>query len=191
MPILKKIPVALFFTPLFSKQVDEAQLNFRLYKNHFWPNNLVCNFSFEEYPANLFLSDTPFLVPHRDEFTETVGFNIQSGNYKTIFIPDIDKWDKFDRSITEIIMQSDLALLDGTFYKDGELQGRAMNEIPHPFIEESFLQFATLPASDKSKIRFIHFKLTNPMLDENSDEFRKLQLKGFKQVIQGEILKLN
>ena len=36
---------------------------------------------------------TPFLVPHRDEYSETVGFNISGPNKSVLFIPDIDKWD--------------------------------------------------------------------------------------------------
>jgi hypothetical protein len=41
------------------------------------------------------LKVTPFLVPHRDEFSETVGFRI-AGKFRTaIFLPDIDKWEKW------------------------------------------------------------------------------------------------
>ena len=34
---------------------------------------------------------TPFKVPHRDEFSETVGFVIESAKKKVLFIPDIKK----------------------------------------------------------------------------------------------------
>ena len=37
------------------------------------------------------LSVTPFIVPHRDEYSETVGFKVSGLTYKLIFIPDIDK----------------------------------------------------------------------------------------------------
>ncbi len=137
------------------------------------------------------ISITPFLVPHRDEFTETVGFNIQSGNHKTIFIPDIDKWNKFERDISEMVKLSNLALLDGTFYSEGELPGRKMNEIPHPFVEESILQFAALTPNDKRKIRFIHFNHTNSLLNENSAAFKKNISAGFEVAKQGEIIILN
>jgi pyrroloquinoline quinone biosynthesis protein B len=137
------------------------------------------------------ISVSPFLVPHRDEFTETVGFGIQTGNLKTIFIPDIDKWNKFEMDISTIVNQSNLALLDGTFYRDGEIPGRAMNEIPHPFIEESILQFDSLTAVDKKKIRFIHFNHTNPLLNETSDEFSKIASMGFMIAKQGELIPLN
>jgi hypothetical protein len=76
---------------------------------------------------------TPFLVPHRDEYTETVGYRIEGPGRSVIYIPDIDKWEKWDRPIEEVVASADLALLDGTFYADGEVPGRNMAEIPHPF----------------------------------------------------------
>ncbi len=37
------------------------------------------------------LKVTPFLVPHRDEFSETVGYKIEGKNKSALFIPDINK----------------------------------------------------------------------------------------------------
>ena len=36
---------------------------------------------------------TPLVVPHRDEFSETVGFLIAGESKRVLYIPDIDKWD--------------------------------------------------------------------------------------------------
>ena len=33
-----------------------------------------------------------FLVPHRDEYSETVGYKIIIKDKSLVFIPDIDKW---------------------------------------------------------------------------------------------------
>jgi pyrroloquinoline quinone biosynthesis protein B len=134
------------------------------------------------------ISVTAFTVPHRDEFTETVGFSIKVNAYETLFIPDIDKWNKFDQDIKELVKKSNLALLDGTFYKDGELTGRAMSEVPHPFIEESIQYFADMPAAEKKKISFIHFNHTNPLLDERSDELSNVLNKGFMVSRQAELI---
>ena len=131
-----------------------------------------------------------FTVPHRDEYTETVGFKIKVNGFQTLFIPDIDKWDKFDNDIKELVKESNLALLDGTFYKDGELTGRAMSEVPHPFIEESLQLFADMPETEKKKISFIHFNHTNPMLDERSAELNDVLSKGFMVSRQGELIVL-
>ena len=80
---------------------------------------------------------TPFLVPHRDEFSETVGFEIAGENKTAVFIPDIDKWSKWNGDLKELIERVDYAFLDATFYKNGEIPNRDMSEIPHPFVEET------------------------------------------------------
>jgi len=136
------------------------------------------------------LSITPMLVPHRDEFSETVGFTIQSDKKKILFIPDINKWEKWDRNIITEISKVDIALLDGTFYKNGELPGRDMSEIPHPFVEESMQKFATLPEKERSKIVFIHFNHTNPLLKKISAEKDKVKAAGFGVAEEGMIIGL-
>ena len=49
----------------------------------------------------------PFLVPHRDELSETVGYRIMSDSTSIIYIPDIDKWDKWEQSIYCLLYTSD------------------------------------------------------------------------------------
>jgi pyrroloquinoline quinone biosynthesis protein B len=124
------------------------------------------------------ISVTPIQVPHRDEFTETVGFMIHNNNKKALFIPDIDKWNKWDRSIIDYIKKVDIALLDATFFKNGEIN-RDMNEIPHPFVEESMQLFENLSTKEKQKIHFIHFNHTNPLLIDGSEAQKKILEKGF------------
>ena len=43
------------------------------------------------------------LVPHRDEYSETACFIIKGPNKKVLFIPDIDKWERWSVDINEII----------------------------------------------------------------------------------------
>ncbi len=114
------------------------------------------------------LSVTPFRVPHREEYTEVVGYRIDGPTRSVLFVPDIDKWERWDRRIEEMIAQVDVAYLDGTFYAEGELPNRDMADIPHPFIAESMQRFESLPAQEKAKIRFIHLNHTSPALDEDS-----------------------
>jgi pyrroloquinoline quinone biosynthesis protein B len=121
---------------------------------------------------------TPFLVPHRDEYSETVGYMIAGPNKKALFIPDIDKWEKWDRSIATELSKVDYAFLDATFY-DGEELNRDMSEIPHPFIVETMQLLKELPSSEKNKIHFIHFNHTNPVLDSNSAQARAVVQAGF------------
>jgi len=122
---------------------------------------------------------TPLLVPHRDEYSETVGYIIAGPNKKALFIPDIDKWGKWETSIIEMIQQVDYAFLDATFYDGEEINNRDISQIPHPFIIESMTKFKDLPASEKQKIYFIHFNHTNPVLNRDSPQHQKVIDNGF------------
>lgn len=125
------------------------------------------------------ISITPILVPHRDEYSETVGFKIQGPNKTALYIPDIDKWEKWNRPIISLIKEVDLAFLDATFYSNGEVEGRDMSTIPHPFVEESMKLFDILDERDKAKIHFIHMNHTNPLLNPESIESRKVSSAGY------------
>ena len=129
---------------------------------------------------------TPLLVPHRDEFSETVGFQIQGPRQQVLFIPDIDKWERWDRQIEKLVVQSDRAYLDGTFFTADELPGRDISEIPHPFIIESIQRFAALPDGQRAKIRFIHLNHTNPALQRGSAARRQVGRAGMAVARQGE-----
>lgn len=130
------------------------------------------------------LSVTPFIVPHRDEFSETVGYKIESPNKKILFIPDINKWEIWNRSIIEEISSVDIAFIDGTFFDQNELPGRDISQIPHPFISESLELFKDLPESERAKITFIHFNHTNPLI-LNSMERKQVENLGFKVAFEG------
>ncbi|RKS55131.1 pyrroloquinoline quinone biosynthesis protein B [Gillisia mitskevichiae] len=121
----------------------------------------------------------PFLVPHRDEYSETVGYKILGPNKKALFIPDIDKWEKWDTDIIKEIADVDYAFLDATFYDGAEINNRDISEIPHPFIIESMKRFSGLSSEEKNKIYFIHFNHTNPALDPESSQTKIILQKGF------------
>lgn len=139
---------------------------------------------------NASLKITPVRVPHRDEYSETVGFIIAGNKKKLLFIPDIDKWEKWNADITVLLKEVDYALLDGTFYKDGELPGRDMKEVPHPFVVESMQRFAGLSPAEKAKIIFIHFNHTNPLLKKRSPEKDRVKKTGFGVAEEGMIIGL-
>ncbi len=127
---------------------------------------------------------TPFLVPHRDEYSETVGYKIETENKSALFIPDINKWNIWERSIIEEISKVDYAFLDATFYDSDELPGRDMSEIPHPFAEESIELFKNLSDSEKAKVHFIHFNHTNPLLLDSPQRKHVKEL-GFNVAFEG------
>ena len=125
------------------------------------------------------LSINAFQVPHRDEFSETVGYKITGPEHSAIFIPDIDKWEKWEHDIKEEIKKVNFALLDGSFYRNGEIWGRDMSQIPHPFIEESMSMFSELDSEHQSKVYFIHLNHTNPMLNKKSEEYKYFDKAAF------------
>lgn len=126
------------------------------------------------------LTVTPVQVPHRDEFSETVGYRIQGPNKSALFIPDIDKWERWSTDIVAEIKKVDYAFLDATFYDNAELNYRNMAEIPHPFVVESMERFKDLNPSEKQKIIFIHLNHTNPLLNPKSKQLQELKKKGFQ-----------
>ena len=134
------------------------------------------------------LTITPFKVPHRDEFSETVGYRIDGPSKSLVFIPDIDKWSKWQKDIIEVVENSDYSLLDGTFYDINELPGRDMSQIPHPFIIETMILFKN--SDKKNSIYFIHLNHTNPALDKNSKEYNNILDNGFNVTKRGNKLNL-
>ena len=143
-----------------------------------------------EIHLNQRLTVTPFLVPHRDEFSETVGFLISGPSRTVVFLPDIDKWSRWDRSIEQLIKQADLAYLDGTFFENGEIPGRDMALIPHPFVSESINRFSPLDGRERKKVRFIHFNHTNPVLQPASSSVRAIERAGMAIAVEGEVVGL-
>ncbi len=125
------------------------------------------------------VSVTPWIVPHRDEFSETVGYVIEGPSKRVLFIPDIDKWEKWERKIEQVVEETDVSLLDGTFFSNGELPGRDMAEIPHPFISESLNRLGKLPPDQRAKVHFIHLNHSNPALQEGSDAQEEIRSRGF------------
>jgi len=131
------------------------------------------------------LKVTPFLIPHRDEFSETVGYKISGSKKTALFIPDIDKWHTWKKSIIEEVKKVDYAFLDATFFNQKEVK-RAMTEVPHPFIEETINLFKNESKETKNKVIFIHFNHTNPALQKNSKEKNQAEKLGFRFAIEGQ-----
>jgi pyrroloquinoline quinone biosynthesis protein B len=138
--------------------------------------NLQLNTIVQDQPYHVAdgLSVKCFTVPHRDEFTDTVGYHIATANKSVIFIPDIDKWEKWTTDIKGLANTADILLVDGTFSSAEELPGRDISQIPHPMIPST----RELLKGTKAQLWFIHLNHTNPAW-------------GDKDVVkQGQIFKL-
>lgn len=132
------------------------------------------------------VSVTPIPVPHRDEYSETVAYVIAGPTRRVLFLPDIDKWDRWDHKIEDMIASVDIAYIDGSFFNGDEIPGRDLSEIPHPFVIESLERFASLPAETKARIRFIHFNHTNDALRPQSAAAQAIRAAGFRIAAEGE-----
>ena len=131
------------------------------------------------FALNERLTATAMSVPHRDEFSETAGFRIEGPNRSFLFIPDIDKWEQWDRPLAEELQKVDYAFLDATFFADGELPNRDMSKIPHPFVTETMDLLQSLPSAERAKVHFIHINHTNPLMDPKSAATRQVEERGF------------
>jgi pyrroloquinoline quinone biosynthesis protein B len=143
----------------------------------------------ESVELNSRISVTPILVPHRQEYSEVVGFRIEGPDRSALFIPDIDSWEQWDEGGTRIedeIAKVDVAYLDGTFYANGEIPGRDMSTFPHPFITHSMERFSSLTREERAKVRFIHLNHTNPALRKDSDARKTIINNGFRVAEEGE-----
>ena len=135
------------------------------------------------------ISITPMKVPHRDEYSETAAYQIIGKNKKALFIPDIDKWQKWDKNIIELVHEFDYLLLDATFYESAEIN-RDISEIPHPLVTETMNLLKELTQEDKNKVYFIHMNHTNLMLDPESELSKLVISKGFNIARLGQKLYL-
>jgi pyrroloquinoline quinone biosynthesis protein B len=116
----------------------------------------------QETKLNERIAVTPIRVPHRDEYSETVGFLVKGPQKTILWLPDIDKWEKWDLRLEDVLERVDLAYVDGTFFDANELPGRDLREIPHPTMQETAARLKGTKLA--AKVRFIHLNQSNPLL---------------------------
>lgn len=133
---------------------------------------------------------TPYQVPHRDEYSETVGLVVATPGLRFLFVPDIDSWEEWesgqDVRLETMIQAVDLAFVDATFFDDNELPGRDMSEIPHPRVAATMDRLQPLPGAIRSRVHFIHYNHTNPIRYPDSRESRLVVERGFRVARTGQ-----
>ncbi len=138
----------------------------------------------EAVALNERISVTPLVVPHRDEFSEAVGFVVRGPSRAILWLPDIDKWEKWSTSIESVVAQVDVAYVDATFYSADELPGRDLSEIPHPTVQETMERFGSSPL--RARIRLVHLNQSNPLLRDASLR-RSIGKQGFAVAEEGDV----
>jgi len=124
-------------------------------------------------------------VPHRSEFTDTVGISI---NDKLLYIPDIDSWATW-QAADEVVASHKVCLLDATFFDNNELPGRDLSTISHPFVVDTLKRFGHLLSStqeeekkkkEKRRIILTHLNHSNPLTNSSTPAFKVVEDAGFE-----------
>lgn len=139
----------------------------------------------QEFSLSPNVTFIPFSVPHRDEYSDTLGFAISGRKKKLLYIPDIQNWQSWERSIEEETRKFDYALLDGTFYSPDELPGRDISKIGHPLIKASLEILKDVARQGKTEVYFTHLNHTNLALDPEGEARKAVEENGFKIASEG------
>ncbi|MGB1700709.1 MAG: MBL fold metallo-hydrolase, partial [Nannocystaceae bacterium] len=125
------------------------------------------------------VSVRPVTVPHRAEFTDTVGYVLEGPRRSALYLPDVARWEQVE-DVAGLVKDIDLLLVDGTFFSGGELPGRDLAEIGHPLVQDSMARFQDRVAAASLKVVFIHLNHTNPLLDPDSPARKEVESRGFE-----------
>jgi len=128
----------------------------------------------------------PLSVPHREEFSDTLGFEVSGPRKSLLYIPDIKSWEAWDRPVADEVGRTDVALLDGTFFSPEELPGRDISAIGHPPIRESMKTLSWLSREKKAGVFFTHLNHSNLALDPAGEARKELERAGFHLAAEGQ-----
>ena len=138
-----------------------------------------------EFELTPSLRATAIRVPHRDEDSDTVAYLLAGRERQILWLPDIDKWERWDRRIEDVVRGAPmLAFVDGTFYSADEIPGRSIRDIPHPLVPETVARFGGKAPALPSRLLFVHLNHTNRLLWDAAAR-RELEQKGFGIASEG------
>jgi pyrroloquinoline quinone biosynthesis protein B len=118
-------------------------------------------------------------VPHRDEYTDTLGFRITGPRQTLLYIPDCHPWHRWETPVEEALEGVDVALLDATFYSGEELPGRDLSKIGHPLIVDTMDRLQSRVDAGALRVYFVHLNHSNPALDPASPARATITRRGF------------
>lgn len=136
------------------------------------------------------LAVTAIRVPHRDEDSDTVAYLVRGPGRKILWLPDIDKWQKWDRRLADFLKDPTLiAFVDGTFFAADEIPGRSIAEIPHPLVPETTALVEEIPGA-RGRVVFVHLNHTNRLLWD-AGAVAALERRGFAVAREGQRIPLS
>ena len=125
------------------------------------------------------LEVTALRVPHRDEYSDTLGFVFRGSRQSLLYLPDIDRWDHWDRNIEDVVASVDIAMVDATFYSAAEVPGRDQDQIQHPLVTDTLLRLGEAARTGHTVV-LTHLNNSNPVLDQDSPERMRVLDAGFQ-----------
>lgn len=129
---------------------------------------------------------TPIPVPHRSEWaTDTVAYRVEGPSQAALYLPDIDAWDNWERTLEAEVGRVNVALLDGTFWEPFPIPG-----VPHPPVRETVERLQAIVNRDRARIVFTHLNHSNPLVDPDSLESREVRQRGFAVAREGDRITL-
>ena len=133
------------------------------------------------------LSVTAFRVPHRDEFTDTVGFLFAGPTRRVFYVPDTDGWQHWKIPLEEWLDRHrvNILIVDGTFFSMDELPGRDVSAIGHPLMIDTIERLQERVAAGTLRVFFTHFNHSNPVLDADGERRRQIEARGFEVLDDG------
>ena len=129
----------------------------------------------------------PLLVPHRNEYADTVAYVVRGERNTVLYVPDTAPWAQWDPPVLEVIDELDVtvALVDGTFYSGDELPGRDLSTLAHPVMVDSMDLFEPKVKAKKLRVIFTHLNHSNPTLDPDSPQHAAILERGFAVATDG------
>jgi pyrroloquinoline quinone biosynthesis protein B len=131
------------------------------------------------------LTVSALAVPHRDEDSDTVGYILDGGTRRILYVPDTDAWERWPRSLESVLANVDVAFLDGTFFDGGEIPGRDPAEIPHPLIRRTMDRLGERSTSISPRVIFTHLNHSNPAMDPRSPAAEEILRRGYEVAAEG------
>lgn len=141
----------------------------------------IDSFSTDEWIEIEGVEVKPVEVNHRNEDADTVGFLFRDNGSKLLYMPDLDEWTEKEDNL---VREADIAIVDGTFYSEEEMP---RSDVPHPPVEETRERFE----DTDTRIVFTHLNHSNPLLDQESQEYKDLVEKGGEVALQGDTYRIS
>jgi pyrroloquinoline quinone biosynthesis protein B len=132
------------------------------------------------------------VVPHRDEYADTLAFEIAGSRARVLYVPDSAPWEQWPRPLPEVLAERaiDVALLDGCFHSPDELPGRDLATLAHPLIVDSMDLLQPLVDAGKVRVIFTHLNHSNPAVDPDGAVAAAIRGRGFEVAVDGQSLAL-